>query len=200
MRRTLVALAGAAALVAFGPLLFGQASFGPASIAVAATPTPAPSPGAVLSVSSATLTFTASDMATAALLPSPTTAVSASLTFTTTAGGAGGSVTVNPVNLINVSGSPTLDERDFTLTCKRTGGSTGFIAASPATLNGPTACATLTQGKTNVTATFSIMLTLNDTTSATVPFEAASSYQGNVYGYGYRVVACAARSAGSSAS
>jgi hypothetical protein len=64
------------------------------------------------------------------------------------------------------------------MTCKRLTGNAGFVAAAPAELNGPTTCATLTQGKSAVTATFSIELTLNDTTTATVPFEAAASYAG----------------------
>jgi hypothetical protein len=41
-------------------------------------------------------------------------------------------------------------------------------------LNGATTCGTLTQGKNDVTSTFSIALTLNDTTAAAVPFTSAT--------------------------
>jgi hypothetical protein len=150
---------------------FRLAAFGIAcALAVAA---PASAASAVVTVTSTTLVFSASDMATAALSSAPLSA-SASITFTTTAGGAGGTVTVTPVDLPSIPAGTTLDARDFTLTCKRTGGNNGFVAGSPAVLNGPTACGTLAQGKSNVTSTFSIQLTLNDTTSAAVPFEAAS--------------------------
>lgn len=143
-----------------------------AACAIAAA-VPASAASAVVTVTFTTLAFSANDMATIALTSAPVTA-SASITFTTTAGGAGGTVTVTPVNLPSVPAGTTLDARDFTLTCKRVSGNAGFVAAPSATLNGPTTCGTLTQGKNNVTSTFSIQLTLNDTTAATVPFEAAS--------------------------
>ena len=152
---------------------FRLAAFGAAcAIAATAPAFVAASPAsAVLTVTSTTLTFSAVDLANAALASSPLSA-SASITFTTTGGGAGGTVTVTPVNLSGTG--VTLDARDLTLTCTRTGGNNGFVAAAPAKLNGPTTCGTLTQGKSNVTSTFSIALTLNDTTTATAPFSAAS--------------------------
>lgn len=144
-----------------------------AACAIAATVAPAAAASAVVTVTSTTLAFNAVDLTASALTSTPATA-SASITFTTTAGGAGGAVTVTPVNLPSVPAGTTLDARDFTLTCKRVSGNNGFVAAPSATLNGPTACGTLTQGKNNVTSTFSIRLTLNDTTAATTPFEAAT--------------------------
>lgn len=151
---------------------FRLAAFGAACAIAAATPAFA-GPSATVIVTSTTLSFNAVDLSNAALTSSPLTA-SASITFTTTSGGAGGTVTVTPVNLSGSPAGTTLDARDFTLTCKRTGGNNGFVAASPARLNGSTTCGTLTQGKSAATSTFSIALTLNDTTTATVPFEAAS--------------------------
>lgn len=151
---------------------FRLAAFGAACAIAAATPVFA-GPSAALTVTSTTLDFNAVNLSNAALTSSPLTA-SASITFTTTTGGAGGTVTVTPMSLPSIPSGTTLDARDFTLTCTRTGGNNGFVAASPATLNGPTTCGTLTQGKSNVTSTFSIELTLNDTTTATAPFLAAS--------------------------
>jgi hypothetical protein len=136
----------------------------------------AASPSATVTVTSTTLTFTASDIATAALTSSPLTA-SASITFTTTAGTGGGTVTVTSANLPSVPAGSTLSQQDFTLTCKRVSGSAGFTAAAAATLNGATTCGTLGAGYTSATTTFSIELTLNDTTSASTPFNAAT-FQG----------------------
>jgi len=157
-------LAACAAAFAIAIAMAGPVSAGP------------PAPSATLTVTSTTLDFSAVNMTATALAATPLT-VSASITFTTTAGGAGGTVTVTPVNLPGTGGA-TLDARDFTMTCKRVSGNAGFVAAVPAVLNGPTTCATLTQGKNAVNATFSIELTLNDTTTATVPFEAAAVYAG----------------------
>jgi hypothetical protein len=152
---------------------FRLAAFGAACAIAAAVPSfaSASPASAVLTVTSTTLTFSPVDLSNAALTSSPLTAT-ASITFTTTAGGAGGTVTVTPMNL--TGSGPTLDARDLTLTCTLTSGNNGFVAASPAILNGPTTCGTLTQGKSNVSSTFSIKLTLNDTTTATAPFSAAS--------------------------
>jgi hypothetical protein len=152
---------------------FRLAAFGAACAIAAATPVFAAPPSAVVTVTSTTLAFSAVNLSNAALTSSPLTA-SASITFTTTTGGAGGTVTVTPISLPSIPSGTTLDPRDFTLTCTRTGSNTGFVAASPAALNGPTTCGTLTQGKSNVTSTFTIELTLNDTTTATAPFLAAS--------------------------
>jgi len=152
---------------------FRLAAFGAACAIAAATPAFAGPPSANVTVTSTTLSFNAVDLSHAALTSSPLTA-SASITFTTTSGGAGGTVTVTPVDLAGSPAGTTLDARDFTLTCTRTGGNNGFVAAVPAKLSGSTTCGTLTQGKSAVTSTFSIALTLNDTTTATVPFEAAS--------------------------
>jgi hypothetical protein len=150
---------------------FRLAAFLTACAVALAAPVSAAS--AVVTVTATTLLFTASDLSAAALTSAPLTAT-ASITFTTTPGGAGGSVVVTPVNLPSNPASSTLDARDFTLTCARTSGNNGFVAAAPAALNGPTTCGTLTQGKSNVSSSFSIRLTLNDTTTATNPFEAAS--------------------------
>ncbi|HEV8020354.1 MAG TPA: hypothetical protein VGP41_03760 [Candidatus Lustribacter sp.] len=133
---------------------------------------PAAAASAVVTVTSTTLAFDAVNMSNTALTSAPATAT-AQVTFTTTPGGAGGTVTVMPVNLTGTPGG-TLDARDFTLTCKRTGANNGFVAAASAPLNGATTCGTLTQGKTNVTSTFTIEFTLNTTTTATVPFGAAT--------------------------
>jgi hypothetical protein len=137
-----------------------------------ALPASAAPPSAAVTVTSTTLDFSAVNMTATALASTPISA-SASITFTTTSGGAGGTVTVTPINLPSVPTGTTLDARDFTLTCKRVSGS-GFVAASSAVLNGPTQCGTLAAGKTATTDTFSIELTLNDTTAATAPFTAAS--------------------------
>ena len=132
-----------------------------------------PAPSAVVTVTSTTLAFSATNMTSTALTSTPVTAA-ASITFTTTAGGGGGTVSVTPVNLTGSPAGTTLDARDFTLTCKRVSGNAGFVAAPSAVLNGTTPCGTLTQGKSSVTSTFSIELTLNDTTAATAPFTAAT--------------------------
>lgn len=132
---------------------------------------PAAAASAVVTVTSTTLAFNAVNMSNTALTSAPLTA-SAQVTFTTTPGGAGGTVTVTPVNLSG--GGDTLNARDFTLTCKRTGANNGFVASPATQLNGATACGTLTQGKNNVTSTFTIELTLNTSTTATVPFGAAT--------------------------
>ena len=60
------------------------------------------------------------------------------------------------------------------MTCTRTGGNTGFVAAAPAKLSGATTCGTLAAGKSGVSSTFTIALTLNDTTAAATPFDAAT--------------------------
>ncbi len=148
------------------------AASGAACAIACAAPAAAGPASAVVTVTATTLAFNAVDMSNAALTSAPVTA-SASVKFTTTPGGAGGTVTVTPMNLSSTSGG-TLDARDFTLTCKQTGANNGFTAAPSAPLNGATACGTLAQGKTNVTSTFSIELTLNTTTTATVPFGAAT--------------------------
>jgi hypothetical protein len=154
---------------------FRFAAIGAACAIAAAAPVfagPNP-PSAVVTVTSTTLSFTAGNLSNAALTSSPLTA-SGSITFTTTPGGPGGTVTVTPMNLPGTPAGTTLDARDFTLVCKHTGGADGFVAAAPATFNGPTTCGTLTQGKSGATSTFSIELLLNDTITATAPFEAAS--------------------------
>ena len=130
-------------------------------------------PSAAVTVTSTTLAFTASDLATSALTSSPLTA-SASITFTTSSGSGGGTVTVTSANLPSVPAGSTLSQQDFTLTCKRVSGSSGFTAAAAATLNGATTCGTLGAGYTSATATFSIQLTLNDTVAASTPFDAAT--------------------------
>jgi hypothetical protein len=141
-----------------------------AVLAVAAPAAAAPS--ATVTVTSTTLVFTASNLTATALTSSPLTA-SASITFTTSAGGGGGAVTVTPVTLTSSSGA-TLAPSDFTLTCKFVSGNTGFVASSPATLSGATPCGTLASGKTAVTSTFTIELTLNDTPAAAAPFTSAT--------------------------
>lgn len=151
---------------------FRLAAFTAACALACAAPANAASPSAVVTVTGTTLAFNAVNMSNSALTSAPVTA-SAQVTFTTTPGGAGGTVTVTPMDLTGAP-SGTLDARDFTLTCKRTGANNGFVAAPSAPLNGATACGTLTQGKTNVTSTFTIALTLNTTTTATVPFGAAT--------------------------
>lgn len=154
MKSGLVALCAAGVLAAALP-----------GVAVAATPS------AVVTVTSTTLAFDATNMTNTALASTPVSA-SASVTFTTTSGGAGGTVTVNPVNLTGGSGA-TLDTADFKLTCKKVSGS-GFTAAPAAVLNGATTCGTLAAGKNNVTATFTVVLTLNDTLTAAIPFDATT--------------------------
>jgi hypothetical protein len=151
-------------------LLAASAAAFAVAFAAPASATPA---SAVVTVTSTTLAFNATNMTSSALTATPASA-SASVTYTTTAGGAGGTVTVTPVNLTSSPTGSTLDARDFTLTCKLVSGNAGFVAASSAVLNGATKCGTLTQGKNNVTSTFSIVLTLNDTTTATVPFVSAT--------------------------
>ena len=153
------------------PLAAFAAACAIAAFAAACTGANAGLPAASVNVTATTLVFNAVNMTATALTSTPVTA-SATITFTTTAGGAGGTVTVTPTNL--AGGGATLDARDFTLTCKLASGNNGFVAASSAVLNGPTTCGTLTQGKNAVTSTISIALTLNDTTAATVPFEAAT--------------------------
>jgi hypothetical protein len=139
---------------------------------------PASAASAVVSVTTALTAFSVPDMSNTVLTGSPLT-VAGSVTYTTTAGGAGGSVIVTPVNLTSADGS-TLAAADFTLTCKRTGTNNGFVAASAAVLSGPTTCGTLAQGKTGVTSTFTIELTLNDTLTAATPFHAiALNYLGS---------------------
>jgi hypothetical protein len=152
---------------------FGLVALAAAFALAFAAPASAGVASAALTVTSTTLDFNATNMTATALASAPVT-VAASIVFTTTAGGAGGTVTVTPVNLPSTPAGTTLDARDFTLTCTRTGGNNGFVASAATTLNGATKCGTLTQGKSNVTSTFSIELTLNDTTAATVPFEAAT--------------------------
>jgi hypothetical protein len=143
-----------------------------AALAAAGAPAAAAPPSASVTVTATTLVFTASDMATTALGSAPATA-SATVTWTTTAGGAGGTVTVTPVTLTSSTGA-TLVPGDFTLTCKFTSGNNGFVAAPSTKLNGATTCGTLAAGKTAVSSTFAIALTLNDTTAAATPFEAAT--------------------------
>jgi hypothetical protein len=134
---------------------------------------PASAASAVVTVTANTLAFSASTLSNAALTASPVS-TDATVTYTTTAGGSGGTVIVTPGTIASMPAGSTIDSRDFTLTCKRTGTNNGFVAAAPAVLNGPTTCGTLAQGKTNVTSTFSIQLTLNDTTAAVTPFQAAT--------------------------
>jgi hypothetical protein len=139
---------------------------------------PASAASAVVTVTTATIAFNAATMSSIALAGAPAT-VAASVTFTTTSGGAGGSVIVTPVSLTNADGS-TLASGDFTMTCTRTGGNNGFVAAASAVLSGPTTCGTLAQGKSGVTSSFSIQLTLNETTAAATPFHAvAGTYLGS---------------------
>jgi hypothetical protein len=152
---------------------FPLAAFAVACAIAAAVPASAAPPSAVVTVTFTTLVFSAVDMTSNARTSTPAGA-STQITFTTTDGGPGGTVIVTPVDLPSTPTGTTLDARDFTLTCSLVSGNNGFVAAQPAVLNGPTTCGTLTQGKHNVTSTFSIALTLNDTTTATVPFEAAS--------------------------
>jgi hypothetical protein len=153
---------------------FGLVAFGAACAFAAAQPgiAGAVTPSAVVTVTSTTLVFNATNMTNTALAASPTTA-SASVTFTTTSGGAGGTITVVPGTLTGSSGGVTLAATDFTLTCKKVSGS-GFTAAPAAQLNGATTCGTLAAGKNNVTATFSIALTLNHTLTAATPFDATT--------------------------
>jgi hypothetical protein len=152
---------------------FRSAAFIAAACALACSaPAAAAGASAVVTVTSTTLAFDAVNMSNTALTSAPATAT-AQVTFTTTAGGAGGTVTVTPMSLTGTSGA-NLDPRDFTLTCTRTGGNNGFVAAPSVKINGATTCGTLTQGKNNVSSTFSIELTLNTTTTATVPFEATT--------------------------
>jgi hypothetical protein len=129
-------------------------------------------PSAVVTVTSTTLIFDATNMTNTALAAAPASA-SASVTFTTTAGGAGGTVTVVPGTLTGTSGGVTLSASDFTLTCKKVSGS-GFTASPAAVLNGATTCGTLAAGKTSVTCTFTVDLTLNDTLTAATPFDATT--------------------------
>jgi hypothetical protein len=143
-----------------------------AGVLAAGAPASAGPPSATVTVTATTLVFTASDMATIALASAPVTA-SASVLYTTTPAGAGGTVTVTPVTLTSSSGA-TLNPSDFKLTCKFVSGNAGFTAAPAAALSGATACGTLAAGKTAVTSNFSIQLTLNDTTSASSPFESAT--------------------------
>ena len=142
-----------------------------------AVPASAASPSAVVTVSTPTIAFNAVNMSNTVLPGTPTT-IAASVTFTTTAGGAGGSVVVTPVSLTAADGSTVVDA-DFKMTCTRTGGNAGFVAAAAATLSGPTTCGTLTQGKSAVSSSFTIQITLNDTTTAATPFHAvATTYSG----------------------
>jgi hypothetical protein len=134
---------------------------------------PASAASAVVTVTANTLVFDATTMSNVALTASPVS-TDATVTYTTTAGGAGGTVIVTVGTLTSMPAGTTLDARDFTLTCKRTGANNGFVAAAPTVLNGPTTCGTLVQGKTNATSSFSIQLTLNETTAAVTPFEAAT--------------------------
>ena len=152
---------------------FGLVALGAACAFAAALPgaASAATPSAVVTVASTTLVFDATNMTNAALAAAPATA-SASVVFTTTAGGAGGTVTVAAGTLTG-TGGVTLAPSDFTLTCKKVSGS-GFTAAPAANLNGATACGTLAAGKNNVTATFTVELTLNDTLTAATPFDATT--------------------------
>lgn len=152
---------------------FGLVAFG-AACAMAAGLTGvagAVTPSAVVTVTATTLAFSATNMTNTALTSTPATA-SASVVFTTTSGGAGGTVTVVPGTLTGSDGT-TLSASDFTLTCKKVSGS-GFTAAPAMVLNGATTCGTLAAGKSNVTVTFSVELTLNDTTTAATPFDATT--------------------------
>ena len=153
---------------------FGLAVLGAACAIAASLPATAVAgvPSATVTVTTASILFAANDMSTTALGGTPTT-IAASVTFTTTAAGAGGTVTVDPATLTASSGGATLVPSDFKMTCKLTSGS-GFTAAPAAVLNGPTTCGTLAAGKTNATCAFSINLTLNDTTTAATPFDAAT--------------------------
>jgi hypothetical protein len=152
---------------------FGLAALGAACAIAAALPLPAEAapPSATVTVASTTLDFNAVNMSNTALTSTPATA-SVSVTFTTTPGGAGGTVTVVPENLVGTAGTA-LSAADFTLTCTLTSGS-GFTAAPARALNGTTTCGTLAAGKTNTTCHFSISLTLNDTTTAATPFDATT--------------------------
>jgi hypothetical protein len=154
---------------------FGLAALGAACAIAAALPgvAVAGTPSAVVTITStATLAFDATNMTNTALTSTPASA-SASVVFTTTVGGAGGTVTVVPGTLTGTSGGVTLSASDFTLTCKLISGS-GFTAAPAAVLNGATTCGTLAAGKTNATCTFSVVLTLNDTLTAAIPFDATT--------------------------
>lgn len=146
-----------------------------AACAAVAIGAPVSAASAVVTVTSTTLAFNVVDITTPALGSVPA-AASARVKFTTTAGGGGGTVMVNPTNLPSMPAGSTLDARNFTLTCAFVSGSAGFVAAPPAVLNGPTLCGTLVQGQTGVTSRFTITLTLDDTTGATVPFDAASFF------------------------
>ena len=153
------------------------AAIGTACAVAFAVPASAASPSAVVTVTTPSIAFNAVNMSSVTLAGAPVT-VAASITFTTTSGGAGGSVIVTPATLTSADGS-TLVGSDFTLTCTKTGGNNGFVAAAPAVLNGPKTCGTLTQGKNNVSSSFTIKLTLNDTTTAATPFHAvAATYSG----------------------
>jgi hypothetical protein len=134
---------------------------------------PASAASAVVTVTANTLVFNATTLSNATLTASPVS-TAATVTYTTTAGGPGGTVIVMAGAITSMPAGTTLNARDFTLTCKRTGANNGFVAAAPAALNGPTTCGTLAQGKTNVTSSFTIQLTLNDTTAAVTPFQAAT--------------------------
>ena len=153
------------------------AAFVTACAVAFAVPASAASPSAVVTVTTSTIAFNAVNMSNT-VLPGAPVSIAASVAYTTTAGGAGGSVVVTPVSLMAADGS-TVVGGDFTMTCTRTGGNVGFVAAAAATLNGPTTCGTLTQGKNNVSSTFTIQITLNDTTTAATPFHAvATNYTG----------------------
>jgi hypothetical protein len=143
------------------------------ALALTGAALPASAASAVVTVTATTLVFTVANMTSGALASAPVSAT-ASVVYTTTAGGAGGTVTLNSITLTSASGA-TLDQRDFTLTCKLTSGNAGFVASPAQVLSGTgaTPCATLTQGKNNVTSNFSLTLTLNETAAATVPFQAA---------------------------
>ena len=152
----------------FGLVALGAAcAFAAALTGIAGAVTPS----AVVTVTSTTLAFDATNMSSTALTSTPTT-VSVSVTFTTTAGGAGGTVTLNPVDLTGSAGA-TLSYADFKLTCKKVSGS-GFTAAPAAALSASTPCGTLAAGKNNVTDTFTVSLTLNDTLTAATPFDATT--------------------------
>lgn len=153
---------------------FRLVALGAACVFAAALPgvASAATPSAVVTVTSTTLAFDATNVTNAALTATPAT-VSVSVTYTTTSGGAGGSVTLVPENLPATSGGGSLAYDDFTLTCKKVSGS-GFTAAPAAVLSASTPCGTLAAGKNNVTTTFTVSLTLNDTLTAATPFDATT--------------------------
>jgi hypothetical protein len=139
----------------------------------------APASIASFSVSSSTLVFTASTMSSTALTSAPLTATG-SITYTTTTGGGGGTITITPGPISD--GTSTVSAANFKLTCLNTGGNSGLVAtanATPVKTSGSTACATLDAGKTTVTSTFSIQLTVNDTATAATPF-GAGTYSGTI--------------------